>query len=56
MAGAAQATFYCSICQTPVDINSAKTDAAGRAVHEECYVLQQMLKPLPTPANSPRPA
>jgi hypothetical protein len=56
MAGAAQAIYYCCyICGMPVDLNTAKTDAAGRAVHEECYVLRQMLKTLTTPANGQRP-
>jgi hypothetical protein len=41
----------------PVDINAAKTDAAGKAVYEECYVLRHMLKPLTTPpTNGLRPA
>jgi hypothetical protein len=53
MAGAAQTNYTCSICCMPVDINVAKTDAAGRAVHEECYVLQQMLKTLTTPRQRP---
>ena len=30
----------CSICGKPVDLETAKTDDDGKAVHEECYVLR----------------
>lgn len=49
MARAAQAEFNCFICNKPVDINTAKADSAGRAVHEECYVLRLLLKQATTP-------
>jgi hypothetical protein len=29
----------CSVCNEPVDLTIAKTDWNGRAVHEECYLL-----------------
>jgi hypothetical protein len=29
----------CPVCKGPVDITTAKTNAAGQAVHEECYYL-----------------
>ena len=31
----------CSLCNKPVDLTTAKTNEAGKAVHEECYVLIQ---------------
>lgn len=34
----------CSICNTPVSLETAKTDEAGKAVHEECYALREVLK------------
>jgi hypothetical protein len=27
----------CPICREPVALESAKTDEAGRAIHEDCY-------------------
>ena len=30
----------CSICNEPVALETTKTDEAGKAVHEECYVLR----------------
>jgi len=27
----------CAICSAPVELEMAKTDEEGRAVHEECY-------------------
>jgi len=30
----------CRICGKPVAIETCKTDEAGRAVHEECYVVE----------------
>ena len=29
----------CSICHQPVALETANTDEAGQAVHEECYLL-----------------
>ncbi len=29
----------CPVCREPVDITTAKTDAAGQAVHEDCYLF-----------------
>jgi hypothetical protein len=28
----------CPICNEPVEINTAKTDENGKAVHEDCYL------------------
>ena len=54
MAGPAQAIYLCHICGKPVDINTAKTDDAGRPVHEECYVLRELLKQRTMPTNGLR--
>ena len=29
---------YCAICNKPVELERCKTDEAGDAVHEDCYV------------------
>ena len=34
----------CVICNKPVDLKTTKTNDLGKAVHEECYVLRQVLK------------
>lgn len=34
----------CSICNKPVSLESARTDEAGRAVHQECYLLSVATK------------
>jgi hypothetical protein len=34
----------CAICNKPVDLKTTKTNEAGKAVHEECYVLREVLK------------
>jgi hypothetical protein len=28
----------CHLCNEPVEINTAKTDADGKAIHEDCYI------------------
>ena len=30
----------CCICEEPVELETAKTDEYGRAIHEACYVLK----------------
>lgn len=30
----------CSICKEPVELETAKTDECGRAIHESCYLLK----------------
>lgn len=30
----------CPICNRPVDLESAKADENGHAIHEECYLLR----------------
>ena len=37
-------TEICSFCSKPLAIEHAKTDADGKAVHEECYFQQLRLK------------
>ncbi len=44
MAHPVRLQLNCSICNKPVDLKTTKTNEAGKAVHEECYVLQEMLK------------
>jgi hypothetical protein len=45
MTSAYPTVFNCSICNKPVDLETAKTDENGKTVHEECYVFKQTLKP-----------
>ncbi|HUD68569.1 MAG TPA: hypothetical protein VMQ17_28560 [Candidatus Sulfotelmatobacter sp.] len=33
----------CSICDKHVQLETSKTDEAGRAVHEDCYTLKLQL-------------
>ena len=40
MARLAQPEINCSICNKPVDLESAKTDDDGKTVHGECYVFR----------------
>jgi hypothetical protein len=37
----------CTICDKPVPLETCKTDEAGKAVHEECYVLKLKLTATP---------
>jgi hypothetical protein len=34
----------CSICNEPVELETAATDENGKAVHEDCYVIKMRLK------------
>jgi len=34
----------CSLCNEPVELETAKTDENGNAVHEECYALKMQPK------------
>jgi hypothetical protein len=38
------AALVCRICDKPVTLETAKTDGAGNAVHEECYALKVNLE------------
>jgi hypothetical protein len=43
----------CNICHEPVELETAKTDEDGRAVHEECYVSRIMrLKEITPPSKA----
>ena len=57
MTTVAQSRFpLCYLCDEPVDLRTAKTDADRNAVHEECYALSMkgaMLPPAEDPANGP---
>ena len=39
----------CSICEKPVNLESAKADEYGRTIHEECYTLKMKLKRATSP-------
>jgi hypothetical protein len=43
----------CSLCNEPVEIETAKTDENGLAVHEECYALEIKLESTKCIAISP---
>jgi hypothetical protein len=32
--------FRCAYCDQPLDLKNAKTNDAGQAVHEDCYVAK----------------
>jgi hypothetical protein len=36
--------FICYICNKPIKLEEAKTDANGRAIHEECCVVATLLR------------
>lgn len=38
------ALLLCRICGRPIPLEVAKTDADGRPLHEECYVLKVKLE------------
>ena len=42
----------CSICNEPVELEAAKTDEDGRAVHEECYMRRMRLKQVTPPPKA----
>lgn len=50
MASSVHSQFNCSICNKPVDLETAKIDDKGKAVHAECYVLYVALL-TPSPNN-----
>jgi hypothetical protein len=37
--------LLCHICRKPVAVETAKTDAYGQAVHEDCYIVSLTRKP-----------
>lgn len=44
----------CAICGKPVDLQTAKTNEIGKAVHDECYVLREALKRASQPIQTRR--
>jgi len=32
----------CSFCSKPVEVETAKTDKNGKAIHEHCYFLKML--------------
>lgn len=36
--------FLCSFCNRPVDLESARTDEDGQAIHAECYLAKMQGK------------
>jgi hypothetical protein len=42
----------CSICNEPVELETAKTDEDGKAVHEECYAGRMRLKEITPPPKA----
>jgi hypothetical protein len=50
MSSATRPHFNCSICNQPLDLETAKVDDKGKPVHAECYVLSVALKPPSQPA------
>jgi hypothetical protein len=53
-ARSSQTKHNCFICDKPVDINASNEEAAGKAMHGECYVLREMLMQWTSPLNCPR--
>ena len=41
----------CPICNKEVQLETAKTDEVGRALHEECYLLRLNLRRSTKPAD-----
>ena len=42
----------CPICNKEVQVETAKTDEVGRALHEECYLLRLNLRRSTTPTDA----
>jgi hypothetical protein len=42
----------CGICNEPVELETAKTDEDGNAVHEDCYVRMMRLKEITPPPKA----
>jgi hypothetical protein len=38
----------CSVCNEPVELNTAKVNEVGNPIHEECYVVKVSLRKLTT--------
>jgi hypothetical protein len=53
MLSATQSGFNCAICNKPVDLEAAKVDGNGKAVHADCYLLSVALKQATPPLDRP---
>jgi hypothetical protein len=53
MASSGESEIHCSICNKPVDLETSKTDAKGKAVHGECYFLSVAVKDPTEPTTRP---
>jgi hypothetical protein len=42
----------CRICNKPVELETAKTDENGKAVHEACYAARVRLKAITPPPKA----
>jgi hypothetical protein len=42
----------CSICNERVELEMAKTDEDGKAVHEDCYVRRMRLREITPPPKA----
>ena len=42
----------CAICNKPVELETAKTDENGKAVHGDCYAARLRLKEITPPAKA----
>jgi hypothetical protein len=42
----------CSICDEPVELETAKTDEDGKPVHEDCYIRRTRLKEITPPPKA----
>ncbi|MCU1304474.1 MAG: hypothetical protein JWQ87_4758 [Candidatus Sulfotelmatobacter sp.] len=43
---------FCHICNKPVNLDFAKTDEAGKTVHEGCYLLTLKTQPTISPKSN----
>jgi hypothetical protein len=43
----------CPLCNEPVELETAKTDEKGNAIHDECYILEIRPEPIEPIAISP---
>jgi hypothetical protein len=41
----------CHLCNESVNLQTAKSDENGKAVHEECYIQKTLLQKLGSPSN-----
>jgi hypothetical protein len=53
MLSATRPEFNCAICNKPVDLEAAKVDGNGKAVHADCYLLSVASKQTTPPTERP---